>query len=424
MKSDLNTRCFPVELHPHSIKAIKKGHPWVTSDTYTKKFPLHALFLIGTDHTGKEIALLLNDPIHKKVKARVWSLVQPLKEQAFYIKKFLEKKIILAFNKRTSLLKSGERENIYLIFGEGDYLPGLFVVLLGDNLLIQYYASFWNKLESILMDVLIETLNKFLKRTEKLNIWIQDRSLEKRIIPYKSETSDDESSDNLSYDSVIEEYGIKYKIDFDTNRDIGIFTDISSIRKEIFSFFQKTSSVLNLYSYTGSFTLGALSTGKNYVVSVDSSKKNMKWLSKNIDLNKQINKHHHRSLTMTVDQAIKLLIKEEKKFDIIICDPPTASTANKRLSSIASNYKILIPQLIKLLPKRGILIIFNNNHGLNWKKFSLRIEDILATLAEDYFTKILKKLELKEDCPTIPNFQEGNYLKGMAIQIKSKAPRR
>ena len=64
-----------VNLHPASCKYLKLGHPWITDDSFTKKFPQNSFFLIGVDEKSKQdIALILHDPEHKTVKARLWSL--------------------------------------------------------------------------------------------------------------------------------------------------------------------------------------------------------------------------------------------------------------------------------------------------------------------------------------------------------------
>ena len=66
----MNKSIPKVNLHPASCKYLKLGHPWITDDSFTKKFPKDAFFLIGNDERNRQdVALLINDPQHKTVKA-------------------------------------------------------------------------------------------------------------------------------------------------------------------------------------------------------------------------------------------------------------------------------------------------------------------------------------------------------------------
>ena len=150
------TKSIPkVNLHPASCKYLKLGHPWITDDSYTKKFPKDALFLIGVDEKNRQdVALLVNDPFHKTVKARLWSLDKA--EWTLDFKDVLAKRIKTAIDIRRPL--TSERENIFLINGESDGLPGLIVQQLKNELMIQYYAMFWKAQEPDLIFFLKENL--------------------------------------------------------------------------------------------------------------------------------------------------------------------------------------------------------------------------------------------------------------------------
>ena len=144
-----------VNLHPASCKYLKLGHPWITDDSYTKKFPKDAFFLIGVDEKNRQdVALLINDPQHKTVKARLWSLDKA--EWTLDFKQVLAARIKTAIDLRRPLM--GERENIFLINGESDGLPGLLVQLLKNELMIQYYAMFWKDQEASLVELLKQIL--------------------------------------------------------------------------------------------------------------------------------------------------------------------------------------------------------------------------------------------------------------------------
>ena len=185
---------------------------------------------------------------------------------------------------------------------------------------------------------------------------------------------------------------------------------MSSIREQISG--KLFGDVLNLYSYTGAYSLVALLKKCN-VKSVDLSKKYLNWLDRNLKLNdSKLNLNNHESICMPVDKYIDLAVSENTFFDFIICDPPSASTDGKKKTNAFKNYESLLPKLNKVLKKSGFLLIFLNTHQISQKKFELKIRDIISPLN----MKIVDKYKLSQDCPTFSSFPEGNYLKGILIK--------
>lgn len=403
-----------VNLHPASCKYLKLGHPWITEDSYTAKFPKNDLFLIGVDEKNrKEIALLLNDPEHKKVKARLWSLnPEDLKKEVNF-KEMLDQRIFTAIKKRVNSNISLERENFYLINGESDNIPGLLVLKLKDQILVQYYALFWKKIEKDLIELLKKITNEFFPESPIDNIWIQERNFNqaKSIRSINGETNSE---------FVLSEFGIKYQIRINEHYDFGIYTDMSAIRKQMLPYLEKSNSLLNLYSYTGAFSLFTLKLGATNVVSVDLSSKYLKWLDENIALNPGLEKTHHTALCMPSEKALEKLISEAAHFDSIICDPPSASSDGQNTSSALKSYEKLLPLMLKLLNKNGSLFVFLNTHTISWNKFEEKLKQIIETSEFKNQINIGKRFKLNDDCVALKGFHEGDYLKGFLIDFKNK----
>ena len=72
----LNTNPKRVQIHPISEKYLKAGHFWITKDSYTEKFPKTSLFLIAKNKKNNDFALLLSDPKHPHIKARLWNILK------------------------------------------------------------------------------------------------------------------------------------------------------------------------------------------------------------------------------------------------------------------------------------------------------------------------------------------------------------
>ena len=402
MRPNQKKRPVPlVDLHPVSKKLLRKGHPWVTADTYTQKFNRSAIWLLGKGPKGDEQFLLFHDPDHSKIKGRIWSQKKPLREQIHDFPRELEIRLQEAIDKRIELNLKEERDVFYLCFGEADYLPGLFVLLLKDGLLVQSYTSFWFKIQ----EKLGNSLRKVLKANGITANWAQYQERNHTRIG-GGRTLWGKPPEEMT----VTEFGVKYKLRPLQAYDFGLYPDMSAIRKELTPHLG-AKKVLNLFSYTGAYSLYPLSLGAKEIVSVDLSGPYLNWLEDNIDLNPQLN-GSHTALCMGVDKAIKTLQKEKKKFDLIISDPPTSSSDGKRVGQAYRDYSRRLKEFNKLLNPGGKLIIFLNTHNITRKKFN---EYINKEIKESSF-KWLKQLRMSEDCPTLQPFPEGDYLKGIILE--------
>lgn len=392
-----------VELHPATIKMIKKGHPWVTLDKFSQNFPKGYPILIGTDSKNKPICELINDPEHPKIKARLWRIILDDHDKSDFIDD-LRTRIQTAIQFRDHIREAKERENYYLIFGEADYLPGLFVQYLNKNIFIQYKSTFWAKYT----DYIIKFLKSNIKE-KNLIFWLQERKNNKKG---SLKIIEPEGAKNV-FD--LNEYGVNYKIKLHETFDPGIYTDMTAVRKSLSEIFKKSKNVLNLYSYTGAYSLYALKNGADQVTSVDLSKPYLNWLDENLSLNEDIDPSKHQSLCMSVQDALKQFNKYDSAlFDLIICDPPSSSNDGKNVTQAFKEYDHLVKQLVFLTRPGGHLILFLNTHSVSRQKFETKIKELIGKKAKI----IPQKISLTEDCPTIKGYPEGDYLKGVLIQKK------
>ncbi|MEE3080165.1 MAG: class I SAM-dependent methyltransferase [Bdellovibrionota bacterium] len=385
-----------VELHPASIKHLKKGHPWVTKDRFSSNFPQKDSFLWAkTAEHGR--AILINDPSHQMIKARLWSLIHQndsFNENIF--KRELKERLEKSYNFRKSL--NLDRDNYFLCFGEADQLPGLFIQVLGTRALIQFYSDFWNRYEKEVSDFV---LNYF----KKNDIWLQKRNKnqQKEFYCLNRKNKDDEFH--------ITEFGIKYKIKLNKSYDIGLYTDMAAIRNRLKKNFEN-KRVLNLYSYTGAYSAFALKNGATDVTSIDLSKKYISWLEENLKENDLMSSHE--SIVSAVLPALKKLKADNEKFDLIICDPPSSSSDGKKRTKAIDSYRELIPLFYDLLNSRGEVYAFLNTHSITRNKFETKIKEY----TKDSPFSISGHLKLTEDCPSLKGFPEGDYLKGLKLLKK------
>jgi 23S rRNA (cytosine1962-C5)-methyltransferase len=393
-------------IHPISIKLIRSGHPWITADNFSNRFPRQSEFVIATDDRKRPMALLLHDPNHKNVKARVWSTKFPFEREAQHFTASIQARLDLAMEKRLQETALKERENYYLVFGEADQLPGLFVLRLKDRILIQFFTGFWNRYKSIIQT----TIQEIFPEIKDDNIWFQTRGETRELQKLPVNASESGRRDEFH----IQEFGLQYLIRLGSSYDHGLYTDMSSVRYALKKYITADTAVLNLYCYTGAFSLWAMKLGAKQVTSVDLSPKYIEWLQQNLGLNPELNSAQHEALTMSAEEALVKLRHEERKFDFIICDPPSSSSDGEKRTSAIKSYKDLISKMDKVLNPKGHMVIFLNTHQVTNQKFEKTIQEILGELKLNY--KLGLRLSLGQDCPTIKGFPEGNYLKGLVLE--------
>lgn len=392
------------DIHPTSIKQIQRGHPWVTIDSFSEKFHPKEKFIVAANRQ-RPFALLLHDPIHKDVRARVWATQGNFQKMIRSFKNDLATRINKAIKKRKNSPYVKDRNHFYLIFAEADEIPGLLVHYLNGEILIQFYTDFWSQYK----DYLIQTISKsvqdiFNEEITFENIWVQNRTKNKEVA---------KSLDfNISFKNIeIEEFGVKYKVTLGKHYDHGIYTDMASIRKRLSKCFSETSKVLNLFSYTGAFSLYALKLGAKEVTSVDLSEDYLNWLKENIALNDDIKADSHHTMAQSTKSALTSLKESGKSFNFIICDPPSSSSDGNVRTNALSDYNEILPQLYEILEDGGKALVFINTHKLSLRKFEERINRIIQK--NDLNLKFTGKYYLSEDCPSKKGFPEGNYLKGL-----------
>jgi len=393
-------------VHPASLKQIQGGHPWVTPDTFSNRFPKHSEFIIATDDRKRPFALLIHDPFHRNVKARVWSLKKPFDREAEHFTASIQARLDLAFEKRDQNKHLQMRDNYYLVFGEADQLPGLFILKLKDRVLIQFFTQFWMKYKTIIQTTLLEVYPEFSEE----NIWIQLRGETKELQKLPRQTLDQNKKEEFH----LQEFGVQYLIRLGSSYDHGLYTDMSGVRFELEKYLEPNSRVLNLFCYTGAFSLWSLKHKASQVTSVDLSPKYIEWLQTNLSLNPDLDHTKHTAITSSVDEALEKLIKDQAVFDLIFCDPPSSSSDGEKRTSALKAYGNLMKKMDLLLAPKGKMVVFLNTHQVTPQKFERIILDELKATQLHY--RVIEKIGLTQDCPTIKGFPEGNYLKGLILE--------
>jgi 23S rRNA (cytosine1962-C5)-methyltransferase len=215
----------------------------------------------------------------------------------------------------------------------------------------------------------LEICSKITRITAE-NIFIKQRQKkESRLGQYQKLSTDKK-------EMVVHEGGLKFIVNLSDYLDTGLFLD-HRITRQLVKDQSANKAVLNLFAYTGSFSVYAVAGGAARVVTIDLSKTYLNWAERNMNLNFPDYEKHQ-----LLHADVKAFLKEEKadQYDLIIMDPPTFSNS-KRMDDILDvqrDHVGLINDCIHLLKKEGVLYF-----STNYTKFILEKERINASLVKD-----------------------------------------
>ena len=197
------------------------------------------------------------------------------------------------------------------------------------------------------------------------------------------------------------EYGVQFKINLIDYLDTGLFLDHRELRKMVASY-AKGKRVLNLFSYTASFSVHAAYQGASFTKSVDMSNTYTDWAKENFVLN-GISLKHNELVRADCLRFLEDEIRSDARYDIIVIDPPTISRSKKmdQMFDIQQDYILLITKALKLLNSDGVIFFSTNSRKFvfDLHQFaSCRVEDISKkTLPIDFHdTKIHQVWKIRE----------------------------
>lgn len=191
---------------------------------------------------------------------------------------------------------------------------------------------------------------------------------------------------------VIREYDLQFTVSFQEGHNTGLFLDIKRARQKIKTIVKPGDEVLNLFSYTGGFSMAAAKAGAGRVIEVDSSPKWLNWAKENQALNGVTVVRQRR------EDALKFLHKQKKDaFDLIVCDPPTYATQKSGSRfTLEKSFREMLPDLARVLRPTGCLLASTNFRSISREKF---------------FSLFAREFNLQEVVPISADFVDDDYLK-------------
>ncbi len=398
---NIPTNKIAIKLKPLAETLVKKGHPWVFENSIlkqNKEGKSGDIAVIFDSKKNKFLACGFYDP-HSPIRIKILQANTP----ATINSAWFSKKVNEAFEKRIPLLKT-DTNSYRLVFGENDNLPSLIADVYDDVLVIKLYASFWYP---YLKDILPSLIKTSKATTTVLRL---SRNVQKEL-------SDFNLTDGLILDGelkneviIFKEHGINFSANVIHGHKTGYFLDHRDNRKKVGEM-AKGKTVLDVFSYAGGFSVHALAGGAKTVTSLDISNPALEIAKSNAKLNPFTGKHH--TITGDAFEELDKLAKVRAKFDIVVIDPPSFAKSAAEIDRALASYKKLTQLGLKLVQKKGTLVLASCSSRITSEMFFNLIENVLQRNNAKY--TILESTLHDTDHPI--GFKEGAYLKCIYIQI-------
>ena len=310
--------------------------------------------------------------------------------------------------KTLGLIGAADTDAYRLVHGEGDFLPGLIIDVYGKTAVIQAHSAgmFLAKgaIAQALKKVYGPALAAIYDKSEgtapfKAGLDLKDGYL------YKEEGIEDAQ--------VVLENGNKFQVNWVEGQKTGFFLDQRDNRALVKKY-AAGKNVLNLFCYTGGFSIYALNGGATHVDSVDSSRKAMDMVVKNVELNGFTEGVEHTSYC---EDAIEYMRKcEAGKYDLMIVDPPAFAKHRGALDNALRAYKRLNALAIEKVKPGGLVFTYSCSQVVDKINFALAIFSAAAQTGRR--VRILHRLTQPADHPVNIYHPEGEYLKGLVLLVE------
>ncbi|MDA2567086.1 class I SAM-dependent rRNA methyltransferase [Bacillus cereus group sp. MYBK57-1] len=389
-----------VKIKPKFIKEIKSGYPLILKDA------IQNLNDVREEGTIIKVVDEKNNFVGKgyygkQNKGYGWILMRKESEQIN--QSFFESKIKSALHKRKQFYKSSDTTAFRVVNGEGDGLGGLIIDYYDGYYVVSWYSEGMYTFRDEIIAALQKVAN-FKGIYEKKRFDTKGKYIE---------GDDFVAGERGEFPLIVKENGVNFAVYLNDGAMVGVFLDQRNVRKQIRDKYAKGRTVLNMFSYTGAFSVFAALGGASKTTSVDLANRS---LSKTIE-QFSVNEVDYEAQDIIVEDVFlyfKYAAKKKMKFDMVVLDPPSFARSKKYTFSAAKDYKNLLKETIAITENNGIIVASTNCSAFDMKKFKGFIDTAFKEMNGKY--KILEEHSLPEDFRTIDQFKEGDYLKVVFIE--------
>lgn len=389
-----------VTLHRGKEESLKRFHPWVFSGAIRS--------IADNVDEGDTVSVVAADgtPLGTghyqigSIAVRILSDKDEAIDAGFYGSRLAE-----ALRLRRSLgLIRPDNDAYRLVHGEGDFLPGLIVDVYGHTAVLQAHSPGMHFARQMIAEALVA-----LEGAEIENVYYKSET----TLPYKASLDPQNQYIIGGFDSnVALENGLKFHVDWLKGQKTGFFVDQRDNRRLLESF-SHGRRVLNMFCYTGGFSVYALRGQAVEVHSVDSSAKAVALTEANVKLNFGDDAPHK---AFAVDAFKFLADMPQDAYDLVILDPPAFAKHRGAIKNALRGYQRLNAKAMEKMPSGSVLFTFSCSQAISKEQFRLAVFSAAAQTGRR--VRILHQLTQPADHPVNIYHPEGEYLKGLILYIE------
>ena len=389
-----------IYLKPGKEESLRRFHPWVFSGAiYHADKGIQEGEIVRVITSSGEFIALGHYQIGS-IAVRVLSFQDVPIDDAFWHKRL---HAALQLRKSIGMVDNPGNDTYRLVHGEGDNLPGLIVDCYGKTAVMQAHSVGMHLSRERIMQQLVAVMGNRIE-----NVFYKSET----TLPFKAELGQENgflyggSDDNTAVEN-----NLKFRVDWLRGQKTGFFVDQRENRS-LLEHYAKGRHVLNMFCYTGGFSVYALRGGAELVHSVDSSAKAIELTNENVSMNFP-NDGRHQAFC---DDAFKYLDNAEERYDLIILDPPAFAKHRAALHNALKGYTRLNVKAFQRIEPGGILFTFSCSQIVSKDHFRNAVFTAAAQAGRN--VRILHQLHQPADHPINIYHPEGEYLKGLVLYVE------
>ena len=389
-----------IQLKKGKEESLKRFHPWIFSGAILRMddgIEEGELVKVVTFH--REFIAIGHYQIGS-IAVRILSFRDITIDQEFW-----KSRLKAALNMRIAIgIADNPTNNTYrLVHGEGDLLPGLIIDCYGKTAVMQAHSVGMHVERLPICEALRSVMGSRIE-----HVFYKSET----TLPFKAELG---QQDGFLYggsdDNVAIENGLKFHVDWLKGQKTGFFVDQRENRT-LLEKYAKNRSVLNIFCYTGGFSVYAMRGEAKLVHSVDSSAKAVELTNANIELNFPSDVRH----AAFCDDAFKYLDAHDAQYDLVVLDPPAFAKHRAALRNALKGYTRLNVKGFERIKPGGILFTFSCSQVVTKENFRNAVFTAAAQAKRK--VRILHQLHQPADHPINIYHPEGEYLKGLVLYVE------
>jgi len=401
-------------LKPNKEESLKRFHPWVFSGAISK-------VVLDAKHQGdapmEGELVTVRSAANEVLGVGHWQVGSiAVRILAFGVEElpegFWNERIRAAYQVRLSIgLIRPDNNTFRLIHGEGDFLPGLIVDVYAETAVVQAHSVGMHVCRNEIAEALVSEV------PQVENVYYKSDD----TLPFKAPIEGEKTGWLIakSQEPTADEYwsfenGLQFRIDWLRGQKTGFFVDQRENRALV-ERYAANKDVLNMFCYTGGFSLYALRGGAKTVDSVDVSQKAIDLVNINVARNFP-EAENHQAVAADAFEYLTAQKNAGKTYDLIILDPPAFAKHRDAVKNALRGYQRINAKAIEMIRPGGILFTFSCSQAVDKEAFRLAVFSAAASVGRK--VRILHQLHQPQDHPINIYHPEGEYLKGLVLYVE------